>query len=200
MVSSTFYQVFIDPLLYKVHSNAVSLIPKGSKVIDIACGNGTLALKISSEAAHVTGIDLSAESINYAKKRAEKTGKSNVEFLEMDATDLSRFKDSEFDVATISMAVHQFRAETALRILKQLKIISKQVIVIDYNFPLPGEIIGLLIRTIELFAGKEHNRNFKSYLKLGGAHAFAESIGLKLENSYGSRKSIFMIGKSKSTA
>lgn len=36
------YRILIDPLLKKAHLAAVKLIPEGSKVIDIACGNGSL--------------------------------------------------------------------------------------------------------------------------------------------------------------
>ncbi|MDQ3192869.1 MAG: class I SAM-dependent methyltransferase [Bacteroidota bacterium] len=43
-------------------------IPVNSKVLDLACGKGRHALQLFEEGFDVTGLDLSEESINYAKK------------------------------------------------------------------------------------------------------------------------------------
>ncbi len=197
MQAGKFYGTFIDPLLNKIHSLGARTIPKGAKVIDIACGNGVLARKIAAKAAHVTGIDLSTEMIDYARKQSEKAGIKNLEFVEMDATDLSGFKDQEFDVATISMAVHQFSLETSNMILKELSRISKEIVVIDYNFPLPGGFNGLITRIIEWFAGIEHNGNFKAYLKYGGIIPIAKECGLNSNVVFGRKKSVFTVVKLK---
>jgi 2-polyprenyl-3-methyl-5-hydroxy-6-metoxy-1,4-benzoquinol methylase len=48
------YRLLIDPFLDRVHSAAAAMIEPGTRVIDIACGNGTLALKMAKHAQHVT--------------------------------------------------------------------------------------------------------------------------------------------------
>jgi len=193
MVSEAFYKLFIDPFLNKAQKQAASLIPDGSNIIDIACGIGTLALKNSSGASQVMGIDLSAESISYAKKRAQKSGRSGLQFIEMDATDLSRFKDVEFDYATISMAVHQFHPDTGKQILKEMTRISKSIVVIDYGYPQPKGFAGLAVRLIERLAGDEHNRNFKAYLKMGGISEIARELGLSANVEFGKKGHVFTI-------
>ena len=187
------YELLIDPLLGSVHAAAVRLVPEGSTVIDIACGNGTLAIKTSSKARHITGIDLSSEMISYATDRAEKQKRNNIEFLQMDASDLSAFQENEFDYATISMAIHQFERETGLAILKEVSRIADNIIVIDYNFPLPGGYKGFVTRLIERIAGVEHNNNFEEYLQFGGMNAIAEACGLEIKTRRGGRKSVFTV-------
>lgn len=193
MVPEAFYKLFIDPFLNKVQNRAASLIPDGSNIIDIACGIGTLALKNSTGTSQVTGIDLSSGSINYAEKRAQKAGRSRLHFIEMDATDLSCFKDAEFDYATISMAVHQFHPDTGKQILKEMTRISKRIVVIDYKYPQPRGFSGLLVRIIERLAGDEHNRNFKAYLKMGGISEIAKELGLSSDLAFKKKERLFTI-------
>lgn len=168
MSSGKFYRYFIDPILRDVHASAVAEIPAGSRVIDIACGNGTLALKLSGRADQVVGIDVSGELIKYARRRAVSKGVDGIEFIEMDANDLSRFSDKEFDFATISMAVHQFKVEDAISILGEMSRISGNLIIVDYKIPLSRKPGGQVVRLIERLAGKEHHTNFLDYSRQGG--------------------------------
>ena len=74
-------------------------------------------------------------------------------------------QDKEFDVSCTSMAIHQFQLETAKKILQEMTRISKNIIVLDYNYPVPRNFYGFAAKTIESMAGKEHHRNFKTYIK-----------------------------------
>jgi SAM-dependent methyltransferase len=53
---------FINNLLSKLH------IPLHSKILDIACGRGRHAIYLNKHGYDVTGIDLSAENIRYARQ------------------------------------------------------------------------------------------------------------------------------------
>lgn len=195
MPAGNSYKLIIDPLLRKVHNMVTRLIPEGAKVLDIACGNGTLALKISARAAHVIGIDLSPEVIRFARKRVEKAGITGLEFIEMDASDLSGYADNEFDVACTSMAIHQFQLETGKKILKEMTRISKSIIVLDYSYPLPRNFQGFGAKTIESMAGKEHHQNFKTYIEHGGIQGITSSLGIKVKTLPGFQRSAFTIVK-----
>ena len=195
MKEGRLYKGMIDPLLRKVHNMVARLIPEDARVIDIACGNGTLALKIAERATHVTGIDLSTEMISYAQKRAIELGKTGIEFIEMDASDLTAYSDNAFDVACTSMAIHQFQLETAKNILQEMTRISKSIIVLDYNYPVPRNFYGFAAKTIESMAGKEHHRNFKIYIEHGGMQGIAESLGIKIRTVPGFQRSAFTIVK-----
>ncbi|MBE3561806.1 MAG: methyltransferase domain-containing protein [Ktedonobacteraceae bacterium] len=68
-------------------------------ILDIACGPGGWALEVAF--AHpekrVTGIDISARMLNYARMRANVQGLKNVSFVSMDATEPLKFPDASFD-------------------------------------------------------------------------------------------------------
>lgn len=72
-------------------------IGAGDRVLDIACGPGTLALEaVRLGASEVTGVDFSSEMIALARR--ESAGRGRVEFLEGEATALPVLSES-FEVA-----------------------------------------------------------------------------------------------------
>lgn len=176
MRDGRFYFSFIDPLLQKLHNRVAAAVPEGASVIDIACGNGTLPMKYAAKASRVTGIDLSAGKLAFARKMAARRNLENLSFLAMDATDLSRFQDKEFDIAIVSMAIHQFGLSTGFELLENLQRIAAQVLIADYRYPMPGGFAGFLTRLIERLAGEEHNRCFREYLAYGGLPAITGAI------------------------
>ncbi len=60
-------QFFIDNLVKELNLN------KGAKILDLACGKGRHAIHLNSLGYDVTGIDLSEESINIARKAENET-------------------------------------------------------------------------------------------------------------------------------
>ncbi len=174
------YARIIDPVLSKAQSGVISRLTPGQKVLDVACGTGSLSLAMAGKVSHVTGIDLSEEMIALARRSAHRRGIKNVTFDTMDASDLSSLGDNEFDVAVSSMAVHQFESGLALSILKEMKRIATEVIIMDYNYPVPQGILRPIIYTIERIAGGDHYRNFKRYNKLGGMDYFTGESGLEI--------------------
>lgn len=66
------------------------LDPKeGERILDVACGGGTLSLKIAERGCVVHGIDISEDVIKYAKPRLERGGIA-CEFEVGNAEDLPR--------------------------------------------------------------------------------------------------------------
>ena len=47
-------------------------LKEGERILDVACGGGTLSLKIAEKGCEVHGIDLSQGAINSAKRLAER--------------------------------------------------------------------------------------------------------------------------------
>jgi len=81
-------QVFIDKLIDYLQ------IPKGSKLIDIACGKGRHAKYFEQKGMDVVGVDLSPNSINTAKKDENK----NLQFSVHDMRE--NYKEDTFDIVT----------------------------------------------------------------------------------------------------
>ena len=83
----------------------------GMQVLDLASGTGepaiSLALRVG-ERGHVTALDLSAELLEIAAKRAQARGLNNFTIQQADAHSLP-FPDNSFDLATSRFGVMFFR-------------------------------------------------------------------------------------------
>ena len=174
------YQILIDPLLSSIRQSISMMVGTEETVIDIACGTGSLSVELSKHAQHVTGIDLSEDMIVTAKRTANKLNICNISFEIMDAGNLSVFSDGKFDVAVTSMSMHQFDPATAVKVLREMRRIARRLIIADYNCPMNPGPGATLARIIERFAGGEHFRNFRLYMKRGGLTKLTEETGLQI--------------------
>jgi ubiquinone/menaquinone biosynthesis C-methylase UbiE len=71
-------------------------IKPGTKVLDVACGSGNLAIQAAKKGADVTGVDIASNLVEAARKRAEREG-LKVRVDEGDAEDLP-YEDGSFDL------------------------------------------------------------------------------------------------------
>ncbi|MEZ5001229.1 MAG: class I SAM-dependent methyltransferase [Bacteroidales bacterium] len=173
------YRKLIDPMLDSSHRAAAEMVNSGERVLDVACGMGTLAILIGAKAGNVTGVDIDPASIRSARLLALESGVGNVSFMEADAIALDVIRDNEFDVSVISMALHQFSPETGVRVLESMKRVSGRIIIVDYAYPVKNGPYKALTWIIEWIAGGDHYRNFKKYMKQGGLLPLVDQAGLK---------------------
>ncbi len=91
----------------------------GSTVLEAGCGVGaqTITLAQRSPQARFTSIDVSADSITEAKRRADSAGLTNVEFLQADIFDLPHDGESFDHVFVCFVLEHLSRPVEALSIL-----------------------------------------------------------------------------------
>lgn len=193
MIESIFYKIFIDPVLSDLRIATSKLLSAQLNIIDVACGTGSLAFELSKKAKSVTGIDTSESMIKTANQTKNKLGIQNVVFQFVDATDLSLFKTNEFDIATISLALHQFDTQTGLQMLKELKRIARKTLIVDYTYPLPANYYKQLTWFIEWMAGGDHYRNFRTYQEIGGIDAYLKLLNLQVIKTAHIGKSIFSL-------
>lgn len=148
---------------------------EGKKVLEIGCGNGIQALYIKKEfkPGYIKGIDLNAANIEIARREAQNSGFSNVDFETGDAQDLSKINDASFDVVVnIESAFHYpnkhaFLAEIA-RVLKP----GGQFLVAD--------ILKTPVRKRRIRKLWKRNMHLNHWEKASYESAFEES-GLKVE-------------------
>ena len=78
--------------------HADTAYPGGSRVLEVGCGVGaqTVTLAQRSPGARFTSVDISAESITEARRRADQAGLTNVEFRQADIFALP-FEAESFD-------------------------------------------------------------------------------------------------------
>ena len=79
------YNLLIDPLVSGLKQIVAEKTANASRVIDIACGTGTLAFAIARRRGHITAIDLDEEMISFAISRAVRKGITNALFEIRDA-------------------------------------------------------------------------------------------------------------------
>lgn len=94
----------------------------GATAIELGCGGAQFGIAVSKRGADVTGVDISAEQLAYARELADEHGE-DVEFVESSVTDMPTIADESYDLAFSAFAfqwVDDLRAcfEEAHRVLK----------------------------------------------------------------------------------
>ena len=171
------------------------LEPKeGERILDIACGGGTLSLKIAEKGCEVYGVDLSEDAINSAKRLAERE-KIACEFKVGSAEDLP-YPDGYFDKVVCSSSLEHFKDDMkALKgMYRVLKPNGSVVLTTDsFTYPIGDELkemhrkiayisnyytIEKLKERFEI-AGFEMNQS--KYLLNSGITSFFFKVGIKIK-------------------
>ena len=111
------YQAIMRALLAEPVANRAAL--------DYGCGTGDWGLMLAGEGAHVTFLDLSPVAMEVVRRRASPSGVADrVRCVARDASDLTCFRDEEFDLIYGSAAVHHTlkypgALEELLRVLRR---------------------------------------------------------------------------------
>ena len=119
-------------------------VPPGSRLLDVACGSGELALIAARNGVDATAIDIAESLVERARERARVDGLS-ARFHEADAEDLP-FADATFDIVT-SVAGAMFAPRPAVVAQELLRVCRRGGIVAMANWT-PQGFIGQLFRTI----------------------------------------------------
>jgi SAM-dependent methyltransferase len=96
-------------------------VNEGDRVLDVACGTGNAAIPAAAKGGVVTGLDITPELLEDAKRNAEKYG-VEAEWVEGDAQDLP-FDDGSFDLvlSTFGCMFAPDHAKTAAEIVRVLR-------------------------------------------------------------------------------
>jgi len=111
------------------------------RILDIACGNGTLALKIAERRCEVHGIDISKDSIDTARRLAERE-KIACQFKVGNAENLP-YPNMSFDKIVCSSSLEHFKNDISA--LKEMSRIIKPngrlIITVDsFTYPITNEL------------------------------------------------------------
>lgn len=96
-------------------------IGEGQRVLDIGCGTGALTLRAARNGGHVTGIDISAEMLDIAGRRAREADLSEkVELRELGVADLDGEKAESFDAVTSGLCFSELSEDELVYTLRQV--------------------------------------------------------------------------------
>ncbi|MFV0591805.1 MAG: class I SAM-dependent methyltransferase [Draconibacterium sp.] len=191
--SGIFYSTVLDPVLKQLRKKVSYHVLPNGRIIDIACGTGAQLFELTGLVDLAIGVDLSDSMIHYAKKMVKKRNLLNVDFSVADATNLSEFYQHKFDVAILSLALHQFEPNLRTPVLNEIQKISDKIIVLDYAIPLPKNYVGLASKVAEFLAGRSHNQNFKDYSQKGGLEPILVENGYFIQKSQTIGKGAFQL-------
>ena len=109
---------------YRDFFSLLKLTP-GKKILEIATGSGGPAIFMAKETGcSLTGIDISENGVNNAKRIAEENGLSGrIEFLQADASKALPFADESFDVVLSIDSINHLKDR--LQVLKEWKRVLK---------------------------------------------------------------------------
>jgi demethylmenaquinone methyltransferase/2-methoxy-6-polyprenyl-1,4-benzoquinol methylase len=105
---SGFYDLLNTVMTVGLHhrwrSRAVDLaaVGRGSRVLDVACGTGDLAIELARREVEVVGSDFSEEMLAVARRKAPE-----LRFEQANALDLP-YADDEYDAATVGFGARNF--------------------------------------------------------------------------------------------
>jgi len=112
----------------------------GEKVLDLCTGTGELALAFARQGAEVVGVDIARGML---KRAQTKSPGSNLTWVEMDATELS-FEAKSFDISLISLALHHMPKAVQLRVLRELRRVTrKRIVIIEPHTPVNPRLFTL---------------------------------------------------------
>jgi phosphatidylethanolamine/phosphatidyl-N-methylethanolamine N-methyltransferase len=123
------------------------------KLLEVGVGTG-LALRHYGPHLKVTGIDLSTDMLNLARKRMKKSNHSNIEaLLEMDATSLA-FQDNHFDIVVASYVLTV--VPNPVKVIHELARVTKPggIVLIVNHFSVENGLRGAIEKSLAKHAPK----------------------------------------------
>ncbi len=164
----------------EVPFNKISeLVKEGSEIIDIGCGTGRLDFRLAGKCNSILAIDLSKKNIMTAHETARLKNITNIEFLHSDLETVIKTRKQHFNYSILSYILHEVSRMERIKILRSAAAISDNIIVSDHK-PDTTFMAGLIREVLEFGAGRDHYRNYRSYINDGGIRPLAEKCNLKI--------------------
>ncbi len=108
-------------------------VEPGYDILEIGCGAGTLAAKMTEQGGHVTGIDISERMLAVARKNAPKA-----EFIHITATEIDKFGEGKFDCIVATLSFSELSEDELILVLQMSAVLLKdngKLVVADEVLP-----------------------------------------------------------------
>ena len=177
------YDFLLEPLNKGLRGYGLKKCPPrdGMRVLDVCCGTGVHLELYRQGGCEVHGVDMSPAMLSVAKRRLG----DGAGLLQGDATALP-YGDGSFDLVLCMLALHEMTPETRAAVVGEMKRVvheEGELLLIDFH-PGPfegfkGHVANIVITIAEFFAGREHFRQSRVFLRTGGLTPAVEQHGLR---------------------
>ena len=112
-----FYDRLIEPFLSSVRRKTAALIAAQARrdsafrILEVACGTGSQALRLAEAGFRITGVDKSMSMLSEAAKKRRHTADGAFFLAGADAAALP-FADGVFDAVVVQLGLHEMRGPT----------------------------------------------------------------------------------------
>ncbi len=177
--SAKYYDRLLAPFIQPIRRRVLLLVKKYryKVILDVCCGTGDQLKLLKKHGLDAEGIDLSDAMLHVAQK-----GDAGINCFHQDATQM-RYEDEKFDLVMTTFALHEKDHTSAHKIVEEMLRVTqegKDILIVDYELSEKTSFLSKnLIYFIEWLAGKEHYRNFRSYIKKGGLPELLADTPLK---------------------
>ena len=168
---SKFYDIFDIVFSFNKNTNPryglAERIPDGNlRILDVCAGTANTSIIIAKKNPQneIIGIDLSPDMLAVAENKIRTQRLKNIRLQPMDAIQMT-FQDGEFDITTISFALHELKYDLMVKVLREmfrtLKVGGKMYI-IDYdkqNNPVKNVLLSIFLKIFE----PPHMQQFLQY-------------------------------------
>ena len=169
---------WIEFLVASIRTRAAEVhLPKGSKILDMACGTGAQSIAFAKRGFSVVGVDLSPDMLARAKKKVR--SEYDVNFICGDASKID-YPNSYFDLSSISFGLHDMPEEIGLAVLQEMKRTTKQngkIVIVDYHVPENAFVAFIGNKIAKIWESKYYDH----FLAVG-LEDYLGKVGLKIEN------------------
>ncbi|MFH2009468.1 MAG: class I SAM-dependent methyltransferase [bacterium] len=174
------YSLLFDRLCRGLHERVAAWVDEGTACVDVCCGTGGLTFQLAARCRRVVGIDYSPRQLARAEQLRRGRGFHHVSFEVGDASVLDGIPDGAFDVATVSMGLHEMDSRIRAGVLPTLLRVASRAVIVDFAVPMPRNLAGLRNRGFELLAGPRHFLGFRDFTRRGGLRTMIEEAGAEL--------------------
>jgi len=123
---------------------------------------------------------LSDKNIKRANLNLAINSNNKISFQHKSINEIISNGEEHFDYAVLTYVIHEVNKHDRINLLKDISLIADNIIIGDYLVDRPTGIWSILNEVVEFAAGKDHYRNYKSYLSENGIKGLAERTQLKV--------------------
>jgi ubiquinone/menaquinone biosynthesis C-methylase UbiE len=106
----------------RAYDRLAAHVEEGQRVLDVGCGTGALALRMAQRGARVKAIDVSAEMLALAERRAAEAGLADrIALVEMGVAELDGERAGTYDVVSSGLCLSELSDDEVAYTLRQAR-------------------------------------------------------------------------------